>query len=777
MKVWPHLLLFVATTAHGSDIPAVIAGARDTVVTIETLDERGDIEGIGSGVVIAEDAILTNCHVVAHADAIRVAHRARSYPASLAREDARNDLCLLRVEALPANPASVKPYAELQVGDRVFAVGNPLGLGVAVSTGLITVLAPPESKTVRIHTTAAVSPGSSGGGLFDEKGRLVGITTLMVGPGQNFNLVMPAELAADLVTRGTAPVKRPPPGDPDPDWRTHADGLRMASDWPALEAWAKRMQEAYPDWPIATAHLALAWINTGRAAAARDLLRKAIALHPRDTHLRSYLGMAYLRLAQPEAALAELQQVIELQPSHAHSYLLMAEIHLDRNHPEAALKAINEALRFASPSLPEAWRVLGNIQMKRGKPAEAIDAFRAAVGIAPQNAQYRSALAFILAEAKQTEAARKELAAIKNPSPQDANAWVVLGISEDALGRLAEAEQAYRKALETDPENFHAWHNLGLIAHKRGDFAAAREALHKAKRLKPQSVDAWLALSLLEMASGNRGPAFQAAKKATEVDAGFVKAWLLYAGMLAEDRQYDDAIIAYEKLVRLEPQVANHQAMLGQMKLRVGRAAEAHPHFQQAEKLDPDNENLALGMISYHGQRQEHGLALEYAERLLKRNPASVSGWISKGYALIQLRRFQQADAATHTALRLQPDSITALINLGESLLHQKQLAKSIQVLERALALAPKSVDARLYLAQAYAEARQFDKAQQQARMITWQAPAFAPAWALLTLTYVAQGNHPEALEAFARLKQINPAAAAELSRRGAAANPPFRLP
>ena len=141
--------------------------------------------GAGSGVIISSDGyILTCAHVVSGASNITVSIGDKDYPATLVGEDTTSDIAVVKVDATGLTPATVGDSNDLKVGESVMAVGNPLGeLGGTVTSGIVSAL----NRSVSIQGTssvntmsliqmdASVSPGNSGGGLFDMNGELIGI--------------------------------------------------------------------------------------------------------------------------------------------------------------------------------------------------------------------------------------------------------------------------------------------------------------------------------------------------------------------------------------------------------------------------------------------------------------------------------------------------------------------------------------------------------------------------------------------------------------------------
>jgi S1-C subfamily serine protease len=149
-------------------------------------------EGTGSGFVWdASGNIITNFHVIQNADAAQVTLADRSdWKARTVGVAPDKDLAVLRIDA-PANrlrPIPLGSSKELQVGQSVFAIGNPFGLDQSLTTGVISALGREiESVTRRpiqgvIQTDAAINPGNSGGPLLDSAGRLIGVNTAIYSP-------------------------------------------------------------------------------------------------------------------------------------------------------------------------------------------------------------------------------------------------------------------------------------------------------------------------------------------------------------------------------------------------------------------------------------------------------------------------------------------------------------------------------------------------------------------------------------------------------------------
>ncbi len=171
-----------------------------SVFVVEVLDASGSVIATASGVALGSDEVVTNKHVIEGGKIWRIRHGREAWPASIAHLDPVHDLCELNAPGLNAPPVLVRASSSLAVGERVYAIGAPEGLELTLSEGVISGLRDYSGGRV-IQTSAAISPGSSGGGLFDTEGRLVGITTFSLKEGQNLNFALPTEWVQTLARR------------------------------------------------------------------------------------------------------------------------------------------------------------------------------------------------------------------------------------------------------------------------------------------------------------------------------------------------------------------------------------------------------------------------------------------------------------------------------------------------------------------------------------------------------------------------------------------------
>ncbi len=187
-------------------------------------------ESVGSGVIVVEDGVIvTNYHVVANSDEVDVALAdGRRFKAELVGADAATDLAVLRIDARQLPTAAWGDSDTVEVGEMVWAIGNPFGLDRTITYGIVSavgrrgVLESPYQEF--LQTDASINPGNSGGPLVDVHGRVMGITTAIVGkdysgigfaiPSNMARQVSEAILASGHVERGYLGMAlRPTPPD------------------------------------------------------------------------------------------------------------------------------------------------------------------------------------------------------------------------------------------------------------------------------------------------------------------------------------------------------------------------------------------------------------------------------------------------------------------------------------------------------------------------------------------------------------------------------------
>jgi len=193
----------VCTSSAALEPSDIYAQVAPSIWRVQTYDVDGLPLAIGTGVVIAPDTLVTNCHVLAKAKRVAVKHDKTSVDAKLELWDPQRDVCQISAPGLGSPAVSIGEVGSLKVGQNVYAIGSPRGLDLTMSAGLLSSIRRNEQEqVVLLQTSAPISGGSSGGGLFDDQAMLIGLTTLgSVGNAQNLNFAIPADWIKELPQR------------------------------------------------------------------------------------------------------------------------------------------------------------------------------------------------------------------------------------------------------------------------------------------------------------------------------------------------------------------------------------------------------------------------------------------------------------------------------------------------------------------------------------------------------------------------------------------------
>ena len=181
------------------DAQKVYQKVKGSVYTLYSLDSGSrEVQARGSAVAISKDILATNCHVALSGNylVVKMPDGQKPQVAQLYYKNEHHDLCLLEVKGATFVPVKIRPSAKVMIGEEVYAVGNPKGTEKTLSKGIISNRHKVKGG-IWLQTDAAIYFGSSGGGLFDENGDLIGITTKM---GGNFGFAIPTEWITEVAS-------------------------------------------------------------------------------------------------------------------------------------------------------------------------------------------------------------------------------------------------------------------------------------------------------------------------------------------------------------------------------------------------------------------------------------------------------------------------------------------------------------------------------------------------------------------------------------------------
>jgi S1-C subfamily serine protease len=188
-----------------SDFSGIIEDAVKSVVTIKT-----DL-GQGSGFIISSGGyVVTNEHVIDGATAATaITYEGKTHSVTLVGKNVKMDIALLKInEATTYSPLILTDSDNIQVGEKVIAIGNPLGLQFSVSEGIVSAVHRMGDNKINayIQTDASLNPGNSGGPLIDTEGKVIGINNFKVSGSESLGFALESNYIKETVNNIYSPI-------------------------------------------------------------------------------------------------------------------------------------------------------------------------------------------------------------------------------------------------------------------------------------------------------------------------------------------------------------------------------------------------------------------------------------------------------------------------------------------------------------------------------------------------------------------------------------------
>ena len=321
-RLLTFLFIFFPQIVFATPSDEATFAVSPSVVKVHVIDSKGN-HGVGSGIVVADNQVATNCHVVANAQGVQIGKLGESFSPISMKADWRHDLCILQFKFLEVKPIILGDTKKLTYEQSVFSKsfgGN--AVKPIISFGQIKALYTLDNENI-IQSSAGFAMGASGGGLFDDEGRLIGLTTFK-SPGRHaYYYSIPVEWIKHLLSQGkdiqlTAQTELPfwdAPFEKRPYFMQAYDAARE-SQW-------ERLKE-----------IAAFWLKS-ESQSNEALFADAIARF----ELKDY-----------ELAKKELSHVVKKNPRHAQAQFYLLKL-AKLNHDDNATHAIETVLSQLDESL------------------------------------------------------------------------------------------------------------------------------------------------------------------------------------------------------------------------------------------------------------------------------------------------------------------------------------------------------------------------------------------------------------------------------------------
>ena len=517
-----------------------------------------------SGFLIRPGILVTNYHVIEGMSRgiVQVAFGVKQEKlnlriARIIAFDKEADLALLSIPAakeagVPSMTLAPESYG-VEVGEPVYALGNPEGLVGTMSPGIVSAGLRSTQKKTRIQITAPISHGSSGGPVVNGTGEVIGVAVSYLSEGQNLNFAVPVSLIYAIVRNAQFPDERQNSLD------TAADGNRtLPSPWAVPLRIGSGGTDSgnspvVNDTPISAVdyfYRGNSNSEKGRYAEAIADYTKAIQINPQDASAYYNRGNAYDNQGKYDLAIADFTKAIQLNPQLYEAYNDRGVDYSEQGKYDLAIADYTKAIRI-DVQRASAYYNRGNAYERQGKHDLAIADYTKAIQIDPQNASAYGNRGIAYKHQGKHDLAIADYTKAIQIDPQHASAYNNRGNAYNDQGKHDLAIADCTKAIQIDPQDAPAYINRGVAYSKQGKHDLAIADYTKAIQINPQDADAY----------NNRGNAYY------------------------EQGKYDLAIADYTKVIQINPQDAHAYVIRGFAYCSSGQKNLANSDKRKAVKL------------------------------------------------------------------------------------------------------------------------------------------------------------------------------------------------
>ena len=322
--LWLCLTIWLGGSAARAqdNLPAIVKRISPAVVVVET--QRGNKKGLGTGFFInSRGHIVTNYHVIYGADQAVIRTQAgRRYPVKkIVAENKEADLVLITADIPGQEISPIEVSGKLpEVGEKIYAIGHPMGLEKTVSEGIVSAIRKMPQLGDIIQISAAISPGSSGGPVFNSNGVVIGVARATYRTGQNLNFAVPGQKVLELKGGGSGhsfrEFSQEMPGNALEMYQKGRACHAQKDYTSAVQAFQEAIK-AKPDFAEAYHGAGMAYGAMKRTNLAVENFRQAVRLQPATPLFHYHLALAYLMSGDKDLARQEYRTLSSLDPNLA----------------------------------------------------------------------------------------------------------------------------------------------------------------------------------------------------------------------------------------------------------------------------------------------------------------------------------------------------------------------------------------------------------------------------------------------------------------------------
>lgn len=486
MKKYFFFILFAGFVLRSNsqilDAEQIYKKVNNAVVTIYAYYSEKKILTQGSGVVLNDKGwIVTNYHVYSGSDKLVVKQNGKIIEfTEIIGVDADKDILILKILDKTFPYIAVGNSDDLNIGQKIYAIGSPMGLENTITDGIVSGLRSYETETRHyIQISAPISHGSSGGAIINSKGELIGISTLSLVEGQNLNFAIPVNEVLKVynkegVTKNDLVTT---------DYLFNGIKEFKASNFNKAIYYFKIYISINSNNSAAYYNLGTAYERAGKYDDAIISFKRAISIDPNDADNYINLSTTYNEKGEYDDAMFYCKKALAIKPD-AVAYTNLGVAFASKNNFDSAIYYCKKAIVYDA-NYADAYGNLGAAYQSIKDYDSAIINCKKAILLNPNYSYAYYNLGVSYKEKGNYDLAISYYKKSILANPKNALAYCYLGVAYGIKGNLNEAISNCKKAIVINPNLAEAYFCLGIAYGAKGDSNNAKLNTDKAYKLKP----------------------------------------------------------------------------------------------------------------------------------------------------------------------------------------------------------------------------------------------------------------------------------------------------
>lgn len=578
----------------------IIGKASSGVITFRAWDKNKSIVGEGTGFALADNLIVVPYHLVSNASEAEITTISgkTGKVEALVAANRDFDLAIVRIKGkIDRLPVGISE--KLSAENRLFSLSEISGQVVITEGNLKGWLEISPGKVRIMDVSMSLEKPACGAPLFDDQGKVVGVA-LVFGPGVKFGVPVEPVLALNRELKGQDLKSAP-----KENYFELVEGSYLVGKAASLlnePGLASIHLEKYvklkSDDPESYVLLGKAYYRLGNYSEAYKNFAKALLLNPEHPEGLYGLGLTQLRDRKFKEAAESMEMAISNKVDSTDIFFELGTAYEELGDLNRAAENYEKYAKseLATPFSP--WLKLAQIYVRMNQTEKAINAYREALKINPDDFNSNYNLAKLLAENNQLEEAEVMFKKLAEKNQKDAITYYgQIMQMYDRAGKYDKAVEAAQKIVELNPQNEVAKYNLAIMYDRLGQLEEAARTLDECLAIKSDYTYAWFNLGIIYDKMKKHSEAVEAFKKYTALAPDDPSGWLNMGLEYMLMKDFERALPNLEKSVSLKPDNAIAQYNLGIAYINLNDNYSAREVLRVLQKLDPNLANRLSRLI------------------------------------------------------------------------------------------------------------------------------------------------------------------------------------